>query len=72
MSDPEATIIINGVMLTETQSMAVRVYVASGLMELQDPDALGTDEHGRRMVEGYRRALSEVQDLIFRGDRRAP
>jgi len=61
----EATIIINGVLLNEAQSSALRVAVASFLTELAVPDhmaALG------EIGPLYQARLSEVQDLIFKGE----
>lgn len=56
----EAAITINGHVLTEGQSMALRVAVTDFYSQMQNPEALGTDEHGLRMVEGYRARLYEV------------
>jgi hypothetical protein len=67
VSEPkEAEIIINGHKLTFGQSMTVRVAIANMLMEFADPNALGEDEHGRAMTQGYRARASEVQDFIFK------
>lgn len=62
----EATVVINGRKLTQPQSMALRCAVAHMLFDMQDPLALGDDEHGRAMVKGYQFRLGEVQELIFR------
>lgn len=61
----EADIIINGVKLTDAQAMTLRVAIGGWLMDLQNPDHLGTDEHGRFMTAAYRLRASEIQDLIF-------
>jgi len=62
----EAVIVINGFVLSMPQSMALRVAVCGMLADMQDPLAMGDDEHGRFMVKAYRARLSEVQDLIFK------
>ena len=61
----EATILINNVLLDEAQSSSLRVAVASFLTELAEPDhmaALG------EIGPLYQARLSEVQDLIFKGE----
>lgn len=62
----EAKIVINGVELTDAQAMALRVAISGWLMDLQNPDHLGTDAHGRFMTAAYRQRASEIQSLIFR------
>ncbi|MFQ6550473.1 hypothetical protein AADZ90_021225 [Aestuariibius sp. 2305UL40-4] len=59
----EPNISINGTRLTEGQAMAVRVAIASYLSEMQNPDALGDDRHGRNMAAAYKDRLSEVVNL---------
>lgn len=63
LKEPE--IIINGHPLTAAEAMAVRVSLTSALMGYSDPDALGTDEHGRTMVKHYRKALFNVQSFMM-------
>ena len=65
MKHDEARIEINGVLLSEAQSMALRVACAD-LFErtVSNPDALGTDEHGRAMTQIYRTHLHRVLVLI--------
>lgn len=64
MTEPDVT--INGVALTFGQSMALRVAVSNFVMTLQDdPDALGTDKHGRIMTENYSKRLTEVLKLMI-------
>jgi len=63
--DNEPNITINGKPLTSAQSMLVRVAVTSFHSEMQEPDALGNDEHGRAMVKGYRERAREVLDLLL-------
>lgn len=62
----EAQIVINGVELNFAQSMTIRVAIASFLMDLEDPDHLGEDEHGRIMTQGYRTRATEIQNIIFK------
>lgn len=61
----EPKITINGKPLTSGQSMLVRVAVTSFHTEMQEPNALGDDEHGRAMVKGYRERAKEVLDLLL-------
>jgi len=61
----EADIVINGIKLTEAQSMAVRVAVAGQMMKMASIEALGTDEHGLFMSKAYWQRLGEVQEAIF-------
>ncbi len=64
MSEPrEADITISGVVLSEAQSMTVRVAVSSMQMQLGDPEfsaALG------KVADAYRARLGEVLALIMR------
>ncbi len=62
----EADITINGQKLTEAQAMTLRVAITGWLIELEDPHALGSDDHGKAMVKAYRQRCSEIQELIFR------
>ena len=52
--------VINGHRLTPGQAAAVQVAICDFLTDLQDPDACGDDEHGRRMRQAYLDRLSEV------------
>jgi hypothetical protein len=61
-SEPE--IRINGIALTTAQAMSVRVAVSSFFMELSDEDALGEDDSGKSIREGYSKALSDVLKLM--------
>lgn len=61
----ESDITINGVQLTNAQAMALRVACTAYHQEMaSNPDALGDDEHGRRMVAAYRDRLGEVLRLL--------
>lgn len=66
----EADITINGTRLGVGQAMALRVAAAGFFEEMKNPEALGPDEHGRRMVELYRQRLGEVLSLML--DRKNP
>ena len=67
MGSDEPHITINGRELTTGQAMAVRVAITGFYEEMNDPKALGDDEHGRFMVEQYRNRLSEVLHLVLVG-----
>lgn len=63
----EPLIEINGVRLSVGQVMAVRAACTSCLDEMaSDPDALGSDEHGRRMAAAYVIQLREVIRLLLK------
>lgn len=64
-------VVVNGKTLTDAEAEVVRVAVSSMLMEMQTPDSLGKDEHGRAMVALYRKALRDVERL-FLGEHSAP
>jgi hypothetical protein len=68
----EAEIIINGTKLNVGQSMTLRVAVSSMLAEMQNPDALGDDGHGRTMTAAYRERLSELAVMIVAPRNRPP
>jgi len=61
----EPKIIINGIELTDGQSMTVRAGIESFSSYLSDDDVLGRDEHGRLMVAAYRDRLSEVSRILI-------
>ena len=70
-SPSEAEVAINGHTLTTAESMSLRVAASSLISELTDnPDALGTDDHGRTMVEGYLKNLRSVEETIRQGKTR--
>lgn len=64
--DKEARITINGHTLDSRQVMTLRVAIGNMLMEFEDPDALGENEHGRAMTEFYRKQASYIEHLIFK------
>lgn len=46
--------------------MTLRVALASFVLELQQKDALGADEHGRGMVAGYTKCAQSVVAKMWR------
>lgn len=60
----EPDITINGVPLTFGQAMALRVAASSFLMQMDELDALGGDETGHGIADGYRSRLSEVISIM--------
>lgn len=60
----EAVITINCVVLTEAQSMALRVAACAFLSSMREPDPLGGDGHGRAMAAAYDARISEVIRLM--------
>lgn len=61
----EATITVNGHLLTPAQSMTVRVGLGSFLMDMQYPEALGNDEVGNEIRRGYLKAGGDVLKLML-------
>lgn len=66
----EATITINGTLLTEAQSMSLRVAACALLSEMRVSDPLGGDERGRAMAAAYDARISEVITLMHKGEGR--
>ena len=60
----EKEIRINGQILTAGQEMALRVSLNNLYMEMQDPLALGDDEHGKAMTAGYRAQVVALLEII--------
>lgn len=61
----EPVVTINGVTLNNAQAMAFRVAISNFLADMQDPLALGDDEHGRFMTAAYRTRMQEIERMIF-------
>lgn len=61
----EAHVVINGGTLSDPQSLTLRVAIGDFLARMRDPEALGSDEHGRNLAKAYARIANEIQDLIF-------
>jgi hypothetical protein len=64
----EASITIEGVPLSYSQSMTVRVALEVFAMSLHD-DGLGDDLRGKALHQGYLARLAEVRALIRKGSR---
>jgi len=62
MNEPE--IIINGVKLTMGQAMTVRVALQNYAQDMSQPNALGNDDAGRAIANGYLRYISSINDII--------
>lgn len=66
----EPDITINGTALTFAQAMTLRVAIGQFLMGLQEPDALGDDEHGLVMTKAYKARAGEIMQLMHKhGDK---
>lgn len=66
----EAQITINGVLLSEGESCAVRVALTNMQNRMSKPNVLGKDETGRAITAGYYQNASSVLRLIFEGSNR--
>lgn len=70
MIPPEPTIEIQGMVLSEGQSISTRMAVTSWLFELShDPNSLGSDKNGRQLRANYIARLEEVLLLMIGGKR---
>lgn len=56
---------INGVNLTPAQCSVVWTALQSFSIEMQNPLALGDDEHGRTMVKLYRKRVNEINQIAL-------
>lgn len=66
MQIDEAEVTINGRRLTDAQVMALRTACTIYHDEMaSNPDALGTNDQGRRMAALYRDRLGEVLRIII-------
>lgn len=63
----EAKVTINGLELTIGQVMSMRVAVGTMIMEMSEPDALGSDEIGKQLANSYIRNLREVEKMLVTG-----
>lgn len=61
----EPAITINGHALTLDQALVVRTAIVAFSTEMQDPNALGEDETGRRIAAGYRARFAEILAMIL-------
>jgi hypothetical protein len=64
MKTEEPEIIINGDTLTNGEAMTIRVALESFAADLHR-DGLGDDAHGKRMTEGYLRAIENIRRSMF-------
>ena len=55
--------VINGVELTDGQSMTLYAALCNFFMDLQTTESLGTDEHGQMMRKGYLDRLAELYTI---------
>lgn len=60
----EAHIVVNGVTLTEAQSMAVRVAIESFDSDLR-ADGLGKDETGAAISKAYMERIEEIRSALY-------
>ena len=63
----EAVVTINGRTLTNTEVSTLRNAMSSFIMEMDKPDALGTDSHGRFMRASYLTHGRVVERLLVEG-----
>ena len=63
MSEP--IIVINGNKLTNCQSMTIRVAIEQFAIDLKEENALGEDETGKQIAQGYKRNITEIRKYIF-------
>ena len=61
----EASIIINGVELSEAQSMTVRCALESYDSDLA-ANGLGEDERGKSICQGYRDRIREIRKPLYK------
>lgn len=60
----EAHVVINGVILTEAQSMTVRVAIENFDADLKG-GSLGEDQHGVAMTAAYMARISEIRSALY-------
>ena len=63
----EPSITINGHQLGTSQAAALRVAATNMLTEMSSANALGNDEHGRKLTAAYHARLTEIMHLMLRG-----
>lgn len=63
LSEPH--IIVNGVTLTSAQALTLRRALESFATDMAQPDAMGADEHGRKMAELYRARIHEIRAAMY-------
>lgn len=63
MSEP--VIVVNGNKLTNSQSMTMRVAIEQFAMDLREENALGDDQVGKQIAQGYKENITEIRKYIF-------
>jgi hypothetical protein len=63
----EAVVTINGRTLTNAEVSTLRCAVSSFIMTINEPDALGNDEHGRFMRASYLVHGRAVERMLVEG-----
>jgi hypothetical protein len=63
----EANVTVNGKRLTIGEVMTLRVALTTFASNMQKPDSLGDDEHGKAMREGYLHWANATLDKMING-----
>lgn len=63
----ESIITINGRILTNGQSMTIRVAIESFASSLEE-FGLGDDKHGKLMTKAYLKNINELREIIINKD----
>lgn len=66
MMEPEAEIVINGIRLSTGEAMTLRVAMGSLSLDLLDDLALGNDETGKSLTQGYRSCLTSITKAMMK------
>lgn len=56
----EPTVIVNGQRLSDGEVMTIRVALNSLISDVQQPDTLGVDEHGKVMASLYQKCAQST------------
>jgi len=64
MNEPDIT--INGVKLTQGQTMTIWAALQSYAQEMSKPNALGRDATGRAIAKGYLRNIDSINDIVLK------
>ena len=54
----EPTVTVSGQRLSDGEVMTIRVALNSFISDMQQPNALGGDEHGKAMASGYQKCAT--------------
>lgn len=68
--EPEIT--VNGIQLSESQCMTIRVAVTNFNTHLDDEDYLGDDSHGKQLTKVYKERLNEIEHIMNRNRHATP